>query len=493
MTVAAGARGYAPTVLIQPIKKENPEAARYRKMWEFDTYRVVSPGEETALKFLNIAKPPKDAECIDFGCGTGRGAIALAVFGAMKVTLLDFADNCLDPDVADACNAQAGRLNFKVADLTEQIPTTAIYGFCCDVMEHIPSEDVQKVLTNILAVAQHVFFGISTAHDKHGPALIGEPLHLTVQRGAWWASEIVKAGGIIHWAEESDLAVHIYCSGWKDAEEVLKPGTVNTDLGVVDAQVAANIRASWQHARPYDRQNREIILLGGGPSLPEHLEEIRKLRADGAALVTTNGSYNWALDNGLKPSMQIVVDARQFNARFTHPVSPDCLYLIASQAHPDTLEGLPHERTFLWHTSLSEANERLLRELTGHFFPVPGGSTVVLRAIPLLRMLGYWRMHLFGVDSCVRRDNGAHHAYAQTENDEELIFPVGCGGKQFWCTPWQVSQASEFRGLMKSLGDEVELAIYGEGLIAQIVKTGAELAALEEVPAGSTNPSPVLP
>ena len=499
MTLAAGAQGHAPSVLIQPIVEDgyvghapavlikplappNPEAARYKKMWEFDRYREISPGEKLAMKFLAQARPDDNTEAIDFGCGTGRGALMLALFGKMRVTMLDFADNCLDPEVAQALVTQPDRLTFRVADLLKPSPVYATYGYCCDVMEHIAPEDVQTVLKNILAAAQHVFFSISTLPDQRGPELLGEGehLHLTVQPLAWWQSEITKAGAIVHWVEEVDGACNLYCTGWKDAAEVIKDGHVNTDLAVVEAQSKQNILDGWKHATPYDRQDREVVLLAGGPSLGDHLEEIRRFRAEGAALITTNGAYNWALEQGLKPSLQIVVDAREFNSRFTKPVIPDCLYLMASQVHPKTLEGLPHERTFLWHSGVSAEVESLVREKTGHFFPVPGGSTVVLRAIPLLRMLGFWRIHIIGFDSCVRRANGTHHAYAQSENDEEHLFPVDCGGRHFVASPWMIAQASEFRGLVRSLGDEVELDVMGDGLIAHMVQTGAELAALEE-------------
>jgi hypothetical protein len=46
----------------------------------------------------------------------------------------------------------------------------------------------------------------------------------------------------------------------------------------------------------------------------------------------------------------------------------------------------------------------------------------------------------------------------------------------FSCTPWMLSQAQEFRGLVGFLGDEVELAVHGDGLIAHMIKTGAELS-----------------
>ena len=210
----------------------------------------------------------------------------------------------------------------------------------------------------------------------------------------------------------------------------------------------------------------------------EHVEEIRKLRADGAALVTVNGAYHWAIEQGLSISAQIVLDAREFNSRFTAPVVEHCRYLIASQVHPATLAGLPRDRTLLWHSGISDDNAALVRECSGSLYPIPGGSTVVLRSIPLLRMLGFWRIHLFGFDSWIKPD-GRHHAYTQTENDGEPILAVTCGGRVFQCSPWMIAQASEFRDVSRLLGDEVELAVYGDGLIAAIVETGASFSTKE--------------
>jgi hypothetical protein len=239
----------------------------------------------------------------------------------------------------------------------------------------------------------------------------------------------------------------------------------------LDAQVMANILAGWTQAGPHDRQDRECILIGGGPSLPTQLAEIKALRAAGAALVTMNGSYAWALQKGLRPSAQIVLDAREFNARFVQPVLDDCKYLIASQAHPSTLDPLPRDRTWLWHAGISDAAEEAARS-SGGFYPIPGGSTVMLRAIPLMRMLGFWRLHLFGFDSCVA---GRHHAYDQPENDHQQVVPVVIGGRSFECVPWMLHQANEFIGMVPMLGDEVELAVHGDGLIAHILATSAQL------------------
>lgn len=479
MTAAAqiGMAGQTPGVKVQ---STNPERQKYLQLWENPNYREVAPGEQLAMHFLTQAKPPRDAELIDFGAGTGRGALMLALLGALKVQMLDFAPNCLDAEVAEACKTQPERIKFMVCDLTKQVPVSAAYGYCTDVMEHIPPEQVKRVLRNILASAQHVFFGIATRPDVMGET-IGEQLHLTVQPLSWWVQQLTELGAVIHWTGEWEGECAIYCSAWQNAADLVKNGQVNVDLSVVDQQVRQNIAAGWRHAVPHNAQNREVVLLAGGPSANNFVGEIKRLREEeNAALITVNGSYQWALDHGLKPSAQIVLDAREFNARFTRNVQPDCIYLMSSQVHPATLEGLPHERTYLWHSGISAEAEQLVRDkCQGLYFPVPGGSTVLLRAIPLLRMLGFWRLHIFGWDSCVF-DGADHHAYRQPENDGEPLVPVTCGGKTFTCAPWMVSQASEFQDLIKFMGNEVELAVYGDGLIAQIVKTGATLAAEAE-------------
>lgn len=476
-TTEVGGMGYAPKVIIKPYTP-NPEIARYEKIWERPEYREVAPGEMTAMTFLQQARVEKDSECIDFGCGTGRGALMLAALGGMKVTMVDFAKNCLDPEVRQACETQPDRIKFVVRDLNKTLPFHAAYGYCVDVMEHIPTSDVPKVLRNILSSANHVFFSIALFDDMHGKNLSDGPLHLTVKPASWWLEQMTQLGAVIHWSASDINKCMVYCSTWKDASEVIAGGKINVPEAIIDAQVVSNVNAGWQHAIPRDKQNREVVVLAGGPSTVTQIEEIKKLREEGAGLVTVNGAYAWALENGLEPSVQIVLDGRAFNARFTRPVTAYTKYLIGSQVHPSTLEGLPFERTFLWHSGLTDANEQLIRDKLGYFFPIPGGSTVMLRAIPLLRMLGFWRLHLFGFDSCVF--NGRHHAYAQSENDNEPLIPVTCGGKTFECTPWMLSQASEFRDMVKFMGNEVELAVYGDGLIANMIASGASFSTQEK-------------
>ena len=257
-------------------------------------------------------------------------------------------------------------------------------------------------------------------------------------------------------------------------------GRLNAGLEVVKANVEANIRLGFQQVQPYPTNDVEVMIVGGGPSLKDQIDEIRDLRERGVKLVTLNNAYQYCLDHQIKPSAYVMVDARPFNVRFVENTIPECKYFIASQCDPEVFQKLDKvkEQTFIWHTSAEEIQDILTAQYP-KCFPVPGGSTVLLRAIPLFRMLGFKRFHIFGCDSCLDIA-GSHHAYEQKENDEQAVIPVRVGGRIFYCNPWMVSQAREFIDLIGCMGDVMELNIHG-GLLRQILESGAERAALEEI------------
>jgi hypothetical protein len=74
-------------------------------------------------------------------------------------------------------------------------------------MEHIPTEDVEKVIANITASAGQVLFQIATVPDKFG-ATIGQRLHLTVRDHDWWAARMPQ----ILWQERGGSHSSFYVS-----------------------------------------------------------------------------------------------------------------------------------------------------------------------------------------------------------------------------------------------------------------------------------------
>jgi len=178
------------------------EEQKYRSMWALKEYRYVSPGEHIAPLFVEMSGITQSDSCIDFGAGTGRGGNRVVQLSGCDMTLADFAENCLDAD-----QKLTDRFRFVKVDLTKPMELRADYGFCCDVMEHIPPDDVDNVIKNITDCVDKVFFQISLIPDVCGE-MIGEELHLSVHPYEWWINKLNEFGEITHSIDHGDSAVY---------------------------------------------------------------------------------------------------------------------------------------------------------------------------------------------------------------------------------------------------------------------------------------------
>jgi hypothetical protein len=174
------------------------EREKYQLMWQFDSYRDISPGEHIANLFISMFEPK--GKVIDFGCGTGRAGVKFKEHG-LKPFLIDFTDNCRDEE--------AQEIPFIQWDLTKPIPVDSEHGFCTDVMEHIPTTDVESVINNIMTASEKVFFQISTVDDVMGE-MIEQPLHLTVRHHLWWKDAFIALGYKVKWEEEQEITSLFY-------------------------------------------------------------------------------------------------------------------------------------------------------------------------------------------------------------------------------------------------------------------------------------------
>ena len=166
---------------LRPPISEASERSKYTRMWKEDDYRFSSPGEglvRTAIKELGMV-PPESV--IDFGCGTGRAARRFKNRG-FKELGIDIAPNSLDFDIG---------IEFREACLWSLPPfIVADWGFCCDVMEHIPPDKIDAVFKRIRAACtKGAFFQIAFGYEDWGDR-IGEVLHLTVQSQDWWRQQM---------------------------------------------------------------------------------------------------------------------------------------------------------------------------------------------------------------------------------------------------------------------------------------------------------------
>lgn len=164
------------------------ETAKYEKMWAHENYGAHSPGEEIAELFFEMCSP--SGSVIDLGAGSGKGSIALDDQG-LDVTMLDLTFNGLVDDlpfrrIRSSLWEDWGKFNRHGWG----------WGYCTDVMEHIPAEYTMLVIDRIMSNCRQAFFHICLVPDGFGK-VIGQPLHLTVMPFEWWKSHLAEFGNII--------------------------------------------------------------------------------------------------------------------------------------------------------------------------------------------------------------------------------------------------------------------------------------------------------
>jgi len=271
-------------------------------------------------------------------------------------------------------------------------------------------------------------------------------------------------------------------------QEGLHPVTFNPNDGcnvsdeIILAQVAANIRRQLPQVYGHQTNNDTVALVCGGPSLKTTEKELVELQWAGAKVVAVNGAYQWCIDHNIRPSAMVMLDARQFNARFVKTPIAGCRYLLAAQCHADAFEYCKDRDVMIWHCcSAGQPEADLLSE---YYFkrlnPITLGTTVAIRAIQLMRLLGFRSFDIFGLDSCWMDQE--HHSYVQSENDKDKRFVTWLrpeGREDLWChftcAPWHMRQAHDFQNLVGEQGNNFRLNVRGNGLIAAILRISAEL------------------
>lgn len=168
------------------------ERDKYSELWSsVYEYRKYSPGMENVSRFMEIMKPEPHSTLIDIGCGTGEAGLEFQHKG-LDVKWIDITDAGLRPDIPRSRFIRAPLWE----DWTRDWKYGYDYGYCCDVMEHIPTEYTMLVIDRIISSCRITWFQIALVPDQFG-VTIGQPLHLTVQPFTWWLDHIRDAGIVI--------------------------------------------------------------------------------------------------------------------------------------------------------------------------------------------------------------------------------------------------------------------------------------------------------
>jgi len=260
--------------------------------------------------------------------------------------------------------------------------------------------------------------------------------------------------------------------------QLMADGFINVEDEIILRNVYSSIRRGLPQMRTGPTRPDVICLVGSGPSLNETEDELRELLWNGAILVTLNGSYHWCRERNLKPQTQIVLDARPTNARFVTPYVPKCNYVLASQCAPEVFDAVAeYPDVWIFHgvAKAGDTATEMLNDYYGeNWVAVGGGTTVASRALLLLRMSGYVRFELFGVDCCWHGTE--HHALPQPENDKDsrARITVGLKGEEkrvpFYCSQSHIKQLEDFLNILHLNGKHFRLSVHGKGMLAYVIR-----------------------
>lgn len=152
-------------------------------MYTMIYYGRSSPG----MPVYHLIKPHLGGKITDVGCGSGILLDKIKEDG-FDVTGIDIASNCYKGR-GRTVNKNLITIKDIRTDKLDKCDTVV----CIDVMEHIPTKDVDKTIEN-LKIANKYIFQIALFPEKSGTIFIGEKLHLTIESKQWWIDKFVEHG-----------------------------------------------------------------------------------------------------------------------------------------------------------------------------------------------------------------------------------------------------------------------------------------------------------
>lgn len=246
---------------------------------------------------------------------------------------------------------------------------------------------------------------------------------------------------------------------------------VNVDNSVILDNIRSAIARGLPWFSGFGPLDRAAIICAPGPSLKDHLAEIRWHRRNGGRIIALNNALGFLVANGVTPDAQVMLDARPENVAFVQDAPEATTYFLASQCHPDLFDALAHRTVVVWHNHIGPDIEALVEPFaeTHPILLVPGGGTVGLRAMYLAFFSGYTKIHLYGMDGSYSGDT--HHVTPQALNDGETTVSVVHGAKTYRCALWMARQAEEFQDQYRSLRRRgAQIFVHGDGLIPDIAR-----------------------
>lgn len=270
---------------------------------------------------------------------------------------------------------------------------------------------------------------------------------------------------------------HTEAADWVPLQSVLQalpPPAPTVSQEVLERYVRTNCARGLPQVPIVPGHKRRAAICAGGPSLARSLGTIRRLDS---WILAVNKASNYLLNSGIVPHY-IALSAPEPDLLTGNQfaIDPRCSYLLSSAVDPAVFDALASCQRFVWHASDVEPWTSIIAP----HYPVQrpyavSGTTVTLRAVDLLYLMGYRWIDIYGFDGSFEGDGAQHHAYEQVEddNDPRGVITVECDGRAFFTRGDYAREATELHKTLETYNmlwrggraDMLRIRVHGDGLI----------------------------
>lgn len=250
-----------------------------------------------------------------------------------------------------------------------------------------------------------------------------------------------------------------------------------TYSGYGEDHLIANVRENLKLGLPeieYAKapQGRRAIIVGAAPSFEHHIEDIRKLKSDGAWLIAVKGMWRLLRDAGIETDAVVSCDCHPSQIGYFEGLPIDVQCFVASQSPPSMFRSLKHHDVTIIHAPIGVRERQA--DIFGEGRTLIHGAGTGGRGVRLAIIKRFAPLDIFAMDCCFPTGSSADkalqargakrtHAYDPLYRCADVRYAI-TGGRNF-LTSW--TMACEAGGIVGLLLDKKmpPYTIHGEGML----------------------------
>jgi hypothetical protein len=211
----------------------------------------------------------------------------------------------------------------------------------------------------------------------------------------------------------------------------------------------------------------DAVIIGGGPSVNQYADKIKKLQKNGAKVYSIERMYKWCLNHGIVPDFVVAMDASDDVMEGFRQIHDDTTHILLAQCKPEVFDLLKDKKVYYFLVEQKGVPYSKYCEDYGinQVTMINAGGSVVLGAISIAITLGSKNFHIFGFDCHIT--DGNYCKGITGIGDIKNVIEVEINDKVFNTTPEYLAFMQQFfqlYGIAKELGQMQDVRVYGNSM-----------------------------